>query len=206
MKKLILTATALLFASSTMFMTTAIAGDAAAGKTKSAACGGCHGVDGNSLIAMYPKLAGQNETYMVKQVKDFKANNTRKNAIMLGMVASLSDADAADIGAYFQAQHVTAAAPFDKEKAAAGRKVYNGGDLQEGVPACKSCHGPTGAGLAGIGYPMIGGQYVDYTLAQMKAFRDGSRTNDDKSIMRDIAKHLSEKEIDDLANYIASLK
>ena len=206
MKKLILTATALLFASSTMFMTTAIAGDAAAGKTKSAACGGCHGVDGNSLIPMYPKLAGQNEAYMVKQIKDFKANDTRKNAIMLGMVASLSDADAADIGAYFQAQHVKSSAPFDKEKAAAGRKVYNGGDLQEGVPACKSCHGPAGDGIAGIAYPMVGGQYVDYTLAQLNAFKNGSRTNDDKEIMREIVKQLTDKQIVELANYIASLK
>lgn len=206
MKKLILTAAAILFTGSAMFMTSAIAGDAAAGKAKSAACGGCHGFDGNSPIPMYPKLAGQNEAYTVKQVKDFKANGTRQNAIMLGMVASLSDADAADIGAYFQAQHVTAAAPFDEAKAAAGRALYKGGDLQKGTPACQACHGPAGAGTAGIGYPMLGGQYVDYTLAQLKAFKNGSRSNDDKSMMRDIVKQLSDKQMDELANYIASLK
>jgi len=195
-----------LFVSLMMLSTGAVAGDAAAGKNKSAACGGCHGFDGNSPIPMYPKLAGQNEAYTVKQLKDFKANDTRQNAIMLGMVAALSEEDMADIGAYFQAQQVAAAAPFDEAKAAAGRELYKGGDLQEGIPACQSCHGPTGAGIAGIGYPQVGGQYVDYTLAQLKAFKSGARSNDDKRMMRDIVAQLSEQQLEQVANYIASLK
>lgn len=206
MKKLILTVAALLLAGSSMFMATAIAGDAAAGKAKSAACGGCHGFDGNSPVATYPKLAGQNEAYITKQVKDYKMNTTRQNAIMMGMVAALSDADAADIGAYFQAQHVTAAPSFDEAKAAAGRALYKGGDLQKGIPACQACHGPAGAGIAGIGYPMLGGQYVEYTLAQLKAFKYGSRSNDDKQLMRNIVNQLSDEEMVAVANYIASLK
>lgn len=185
---------------------TAIAGDAAVGKSKSAACGGCHGFDGNSPIAMYPKLAGQNEAYIVNQLKAFKANTTRQNPIMLGMAAGVSDADAADIGAYFQAQTVKAAATFDESQMAAGRELYKGGNLQTGVPACQACHGPTGAGTAGIGYPQLGGQYVDYTLAQLKAFKNGSRSNDDKALMRSIVAKLSEKDMIAVANYIASLK
>jgi len=207
MKKLILAAITLVFASSGMFMTgAAIAGDAAAGKAKSAACGGCHGFDGNSPIPTYPKLAGQNEAYIVKQVKDFKANSDRQNPIMFGMVAALSDADAADIGAYFQAQSLKEAAAFDAEKAAAGREMYKGGDLQKGIPACQACHGPTGAGTAGIGFPQLGGQYVDYTLAQLKAFKDGSRKNDDKMLMRSIVEKMSDADMTAVANYIASLK
>jgi cytochrome c553 len=184
----------------------AIAGDAAAGKSKSAACGGCHGFDGNSPIPTYPKLAGQNEAYIVKQVKDFKANSDRQNPIMFGMVAALSAEDAADIGAYFQAQSLKEAAAFDADKAAAGRALYKGGDLQKGIPACQACHGPKGAGTAGIGYPQIGGQYVEYTLAQLNAFKNGSRKNDDKMLMRSIVEKLSDKELVAVANYIASLK
>jgi len=184
----------------------ALAGDPVAGKTKSAACGGCHGFDGNSPIAMYPKLAGQNEAYITKQIHDFKANTTRKNEIMMGMTAALSDEDAADIGAYFQAQSVSASAPFDESKVAAGREIYKGGNLQTGVPACQACHGPTGAGTAGIGFPMLGGQYVEYTLAQLKAFKDGSRTNDDKELMRSIVSKMSDEDMTAVANYIASLK
>lgn len=203
MKKLILAAVASL---SMFTAVTAIGGDAVAGKTKAAACGGCHGMDGNSLIAMYPKLAGQNEAYIVKQVKDFKANTDRQNPIMLGMVAALTDKDAADIGAYFQSQSIKDAAPFDADKIAAGREMYKGGDLQRGIPACQSCHGPAGAGTAGIGFPHVGGQYVDYTVAQLKAFKDGSRKNDAKMLMRSIVEKMSEADMVAVANYIASLK
>ena len=202
MKKLILVGLMFLYAVSGA----ALAGDAAAGKAKSAACGGCHGFDGNSPIPTYPKLAGQNEAYIVKQVKDFKANTDRQNPIMFGMVAALSDEDAADIGAYFQAQSVKEAATFDKTTAAAGRELYKGGNLQTGIPACQACHGPTGGGTAGIGYPQLGGQYVDYTLAQLKAFKDGSRKNDDKSLMRSIVEKMSDEDMAAVANYIASLK
>ena len=185
---------------------TALAGDAVAGKGKSAACGGCHGFDGNSPIPTYPKLAGQNEAYIVKQVKDFKANTARQNPIMFGMVAALSDQDAADIGAYFQAQSVKDAAAFDESKIAAGRELYKGGNMQTGIPACQACHGPAGGGTAGIGYPQLGGQYVDYTLAQLQAFKNGSRTNDDKSLMRSIVVKMSDEDMAAVANYIASLK
>jgi len=203
MKKLILAAVA----SVSMFTAvTAIAGDAAAGKTKAAACGGCHGMDGNSLVAMYPKLAGQNEAYITKQVKDFKANTDRQNPIMFGMVAALTDEDAADIGAYFQSQSTKDVAPFDADKLAAGRAMYKGGDLQKGIPACQACHGPTGAGTAGIGFPHVGGQYVDYTVAQLKAFKDGSRKNDAKKLMRSIVEKMSEADMIAVANYMASLK
>ena len=195
-----------LLASLMLLSTGAIAGDAAAGKNKSAACGGCHGFDGNSPISMYPKLAGQNEAYIVKQLKAFKANDTRQNAIMMGMAAGVSDEDAADIGAYFQSQRVAAAATFDEAKAAAGKELYKGGDLQKGIPACQSCHGPTGAGMAGIAYPALGGQYVEYTLAQLKAFKSGARSNDDKSLMRNIVAQLSEEQLEAVANYVASLK
>lgn len=207
MKKLILASIALVFVGSSMLMAgAAVAGDAAAGKAKSAACGGCHGFDGNSPVATYPKLAGQNEAYITKQVKDFKANSDRQNPIMFGMVAALSDADAADIGAYFQSQSIKEAAAFDADKIAEGREMYKGGDLQKGIPACQACHDPTGAGTAGIGFPQLGGQYVEYTLAQLKAFKDGSRKNDAKKLMRSIVEKMSEKDMVAVANYIASLK
>ena len=202
MKKLILASITMLF----FLSGAAIAGDAAAGKAKSAACGGCHGFDGNSSIPAYPKLAGQNEAYIVNQINAFKANTDRQNAIMMGMAAGLSDEDAADIGAYFQAQSLKDAAPFDADKAAAGRELYKGGDMQKGIPACQACHGPAGAGTAGIGYPQLGGQYTDYTLAQLKAFKAGTRKNDDKMLMRSIVEKLSDDEMEAVSNYIASLK
>lgn len=181
-------------------------GDAEAGKTKAAACGGCHGMDGNSMVPTFPKLAGQNETYIVNQLKAFKTSQGRSNEIMLGMAAALSEQDMKDIGAYYYTQKVTSAAPFDESKLAMGREIYKGGNLQTGVPACQACHGPYGAGNPGTGYAQVGGQYADYTKAQLMAFKKGERTTDDKAMMRDIAKMMSDEEIDAVSQYIASLK
>ena len=182
------------------------AGDAEAGKTKAAVCGGCHGMDGNSLVPTFPKLAGQGEAYIVKQVADFKANTTKQDAVMIGMVAALSDQDSADIAAYYQSQKLASAATFDESKITIGREIYKGGNLQTGVPACQGCHGPTGAGNAPAGYPQIGGQYAGYTLKQLKAFKDGTRSNDKNELMRQILAKMTDAEIDAVTQYIASLK
>ena len=182
------------------------AGDKVAGQTKAAACGGCHGMDGNSMVPTFPKLAGQGERYIVKQVADFKANTTRQDAMMIGMVAALSDQDAADIGAYYQSQTLASAATFDESKIALGREIYKGGNLQTGVPACQGCHGPTGAGNAPAGYPQIGGQYDTYTLKQLNAFKDGTRSNDTNKVMRQVLAKMTTAEIEAVTHYIASLK
>jgi len=182
------------------------AGDAAAGKMKAAACGGCHGMDGNSMVPTFPKLAGQGERYIVKQISDFKANTTRQDPIMMGMVAALTDQDSADIGAYYQSQKLASAATFDESKIALGREIYKGGNLQTGVPACQGCHGPTGAGNAPAGYPQVGGQYGTYTLKQLKAFKDGTRSNDKNELMRLILAKMTDAEIEAVTHYIASLK
>jgi len=208
MKKQILNCSVLL----SLFLTVLItgnahaAGDAAAGKTKSATCGGCHGMDGNSLVPTFPKLAGQGERYIVKQIADYKANTTRQDAMMIGMVAALTDQDAADLGAYYQSQQLASAAPFDESKIALGREIYKGGNLQKGIPACQGCHGPAGAGNAPAGYPQIGGQYVDYTLKQLKAFKAGTRSNDKNELMRQLLVKMTDAEIEAVTQYIASLK
>lgn len=202
MNKTILYSIALSFT----LISAAQAGDAEAGKTKALACGGCHGMDGNSMVEAFPKLAGQNEAYIVHQLQAFKTSTGRSNPLMLGMSAALSDVDMADIGAYFQGQRTSTEASNDASLLAAGREIYNGGDLTKNIPACKACHGPTGGGVAGAGYPQLGGQYVSYTLAQLQAFKNGSRTTDDKALMRDIVAKLSDAELEAVANYIASLK
>jgi cytochrome c553 len=203
MKKIILASLALMFASSAIVHA---AGDAEAGKTKAAACGGCHGMDGNSAVPTFPKLASQGEKYIVKQLQDFKANANRKNELMLGMAAALSEEDMADIGAFYAVQKLAGSAPHDESKLEQGRQIYKGGDLTKGRPACQSCHGPKGGGIAGSGYPQLGGQFVDYTLAQLKAFRDGTRMNDDKMLMRSIVKDMTDEELEAVSNYIASLQ
>ena len=183
------------------------AGDAAAGKDKSAACAGCHGETGNSPVFTFPNLAGQGEKYIAKQIADFKANTARKDETMAGMAMMLAtEQDALDVGAYYASQKLASTATADESKLAKGREIYKGGNLQTGVPACQGCHGPTGAGNPGAGYPQLTGQFVEYTMKQLRAFRDGSRSNDDREVMRAALTRMSDAELEAVANYIASLK
>ena len=183
------------------------AGDAAAGAEKAAACGGCHGMDGNSMVPTFPNLAGQGEQYIAKQIADFKAMTARKDDTMVGMAMMLvTEQDALDVGAYYAAQKLNSTAPVDDSKLALGREIFKGGNLQTGVPACQGCHGPTGAGNSAAGYPQLSGQFTDYTMKQLRAFKDGSRSNDDRAMMRDALSRLTDAELEAVAHYIASLK
>ncbi|MHB8255975.1 MAG: c-type cytochrome [Acidiferrobacterales bacterium] len=178
-------------------------GNAAAGKTKSVACQACHGTDGNSVNPAYPKLAGQSAGYLVKQLTDFK-DGKRTNPIMSGMAASLSPQDREDIAAYFSSQKpapgVTKANP---ETLKLGQRLFRGGNRKFGISACMSCHGPAGAGIPPR-FPRLAGQHAAYVEAQLLAFKNGQRTNDDH-IMQSIAFRMSVAQIDAVAQYIQGL-
>jgi len=188
-------------------------GDAAAGQAKTAMCAGCHGVDGNSPLANFPKLAGQGEKYLTKQLNDIKSG-ARAVPEMTGMLNAFSDQDLADIAAYFESKTIQMAGAKE-ENLDRGERVYRGGNIETGVPACTGCHSPAGNGNGPAGYPALGGQFAQYTAKQLRAFRTGAddpqnpaaRTNDgDASIMRGVAAHMSDVEIDAVANFIAGLK
>ena len=180
------------------------AGDAAAGQTKVAVCAGCHGADGNSVAPNFPKLAGQGERYLLKQLNDIKSGN-RQVVEMTGILTNVSDEDMADIAAYFSSQSMSVGAT-DPAKLAAGQALYRGGKLNEGMPACIGCHSPNGAGNAAAGFPRLGGQHAQYVAKQLTDFREGNRTNDgDTMPMRAIAAKLSNKDIDALSSYIQGL-
>jgi cytochrome c553 len=185
-------------------------GNAEEGQKKSVACGACHGADGNSVIDMNPKLAGQYAGYIVKQLKEFKlASQTdgkqgRNNAIMNGMAAALSEEDMLDIAAYFSSQKASPGeAPEDV--VAAGQKLYRGGDTERGVTACIACHGPHGDGTSLSGFPDISGQHAAYLKTQLESFRSGVRNNSHNGMMGDIAKRLSDDDIEILSKYIEGL-
>ena len=180
------------------------AGNAAAGKAKAASCAGCHGVDGNSSNPAWPKIAGQHAGYIAKQLADFKAGKTRNDPLMAGQVASLSSQDMADLGAYFSAKKGSQGGA-DKKLAAAGEKLYRGGNKKKGVAACIACHGPTGAGNPAANFPKLNGQHAAYVEKAMKDFRSGKRTNDANKMMQNIAEKMSDKEIKAVASYISGL-
>ena len=180
------------------------AGNAAAGQTKSAACAACHGADGNSVInPVWPSLAGQHESYIVKQLGELKGG-ARKDPTMAPMAAPLSEQDMADLAAYFSSQ-ARKPAVADADKVALGKQIYHGGNPTTGVPACMACHGPKGVGNAAANFPSLSHQNAAYTAKQLKAFRDGSRANDLNGMMRDTAKFMSDAEIDAVSAYIQGL-
>lgn len=184
--------------------TSAMAGDAAKGEGKVALCAGCHMPDGNSVVDMFPKLAGQHEQYIVKQLSDFKSGK-RTNDTMAPMAMAVADEDMADIGAFY-AKQAASAGIADESKLALGKAIYRGGNINTGVPACMGCHGPTGRGNPTAKYPSLGGQHATYTLSQLNAFRDGVRSNDPNSMMRNVVTRMTPAEMEAVANYIATLQ
>ena len=180
------------------------AGDAKAGQTKSAMCGACHGADGNSAAPNFPKLAGQGERYLLKQMNDIKSGN-RNVLEMTGLLTNMSEQDMADIAAYFASQNMGVGAA-DPALVKAGEALYRGGKLAEGMPACTGCHSPNGAGNDAAGFPQLGGQHAQYVAKQLTDFREGNRTNDgDSMMMRSVAAKLSNKDIQAISSYIQGL-
>ena len=193
------------------------AGDAEAGQGKVAVCGACHGADGNSPAPNFPKLAGQGERYLLKQLHDIKSGD-RPVVEMTGMLDNLSDQDMADLAAYFSDKKMSGGAA-NAELAKKGERLFRGGNKQVGLAPCAGCHGPAGEGNQYAAYPRLAGQYADYTKAQLIAFRAAGRDDNtdvkrihdkDKPLelgpMQMIAAKLSDKDIDALASYIQGLR
>jgi cytochrome c553 len=184
--------------------------DAAKGETiAKQVCAACHSPDGNSAIPANPKLAGQFQEYLHKQLANFKPQGGKKaerdNAIMAGMVANLSADDMRNVAAYFAAQKLRPATASSKELAADGQKLWRGGNAASGVPACAGCHGPDGAGIPSQ-FPRLAGQFAEYTESQLKLFRAGGRANDANGMMRGVAAKMSDHEIKAVAEYAAGLR
>lgn len=172
-------------------------------------CVACHAADGNSSVPANPKLAGQFQEYLNKQLANFKAQGGKKaereNPVMAGMVANLSADDMRNVAAYFAAQKLRPATASSKELAAHGQKLWRGGNASSGVPACAGCHGPAGAGIP-IQYPRLAGQFAEYLEAQLKLFRAGTRANDANGMMRGVAANMTDQEIKAVAEYAAGLR
>ena len=184
------------------------AGDADAGKNLVAACAACHGQDGaTGLDGTYPNLAGQNEAYLARQLQMIQSGE-RPILLMTGQLTGKSEQDLADIAAYYASlPGKTGQAAGDDEQVAVAQRIYRGGIADKGVAACSACHSPGGDGNAQAGFPRLGGQPAEYTVAQLKAYRERERNTDELygGMMRDIAHSLTDTEIKALADFIQGL-
>lgn len=173
-----------------------------AGRAKAATCTACHGADGNSPVAIYPKLAGQSADYLIKQLQEFKAG-TRKDPVMGPMAAALSEQDMLEIASYFATQKIAVA---DLAGSDIGKKLYFGGNVKRKITACVACHGVNGKGMNKAGFPTIAGQNEAYLKTQLMKFKKGERNNDYNTMMQSVAAKLSDSDMDELAKYMASIK
>ena len=176
------------------------AGDPVAGKEKSAKCQTCHGVDGNSETAIYPKLAGQHAAYIRKQINDFKSG-ARVDPVMSPMAALVaSDQDLLDIAAYFASQNKMKGASLVDN--AAGKARFLGF-----VTGCHSCHVLNGEGSRPFNgeIPVINGQHRDYLIKQLKSYKSRVRSTESNPAMSLITRYMTDKNIEDVASYVSGL-
>lgn len=181
-------------------------GDAERGKQLSVTCAACHGADGNSVNPEWPSLAGQHTDYLVNALTDYR-EGVRQNVLMSSQAMNLDDQQIADLAAFYSAQ-TASKRTADPALVDQGSRLYRGGDLERGISACSACHGQTGRGIPGAGYPKLAGQHAKYTANQLLAYRAGERTSDadQGQIMRNIADRMEDADIEAVAAYIQGLQ
>ncbi|RZZ81696.1 MULTISPECIES: c-type cytochrome [Pseudoxanthomonas] len=195
-------------------------GDAKAGQSKAGTCAACHGADGNPAAPIYPRLAGQSERYIAQQLALFATGQRTSGmaAVMIPFAQSLSPQDMRDVGAYFATQKAGAGVADDTPITEGpykglkfyqvGEQLFRGGDAARGIPACMACHGPSGAGNPGPPYPHVGGQPQDYVVRRLQEYQAGTTAYKDPAhfqIMAQVAKPLTDQEIQSLGSYIQGL-
>jgi cytochrome c553 len=226
-KKLLTVATSFALSCATSFVQAENQVNIAQGKAKSVSCTGCHGENGNSQMPNFPKLAGQHETYLVKQLRAFK-DGSRISPMMSPLVASLDEASIADIAGYYASNKVSAnnaaelEASLDNEdddetqvtdkkaelakRLATGGDLYRNGDLQRAVSACIACHGSSAEGNKPAGFPALHSQHAQYLIQTLTDFKNGKRSKNSENIMNMIAKKMTDEEIKAVATYISTMK
>ena len=175
-------------------------------KAAAAACNGCHAPKGEGMAASSsPRLAGEPAYYMTSQLKDY-ASGVRENAVMGPIAKALTDAEKETVSAYFASLPVPPLKPAKKATKAElkrGETLATTGDMKLFLQACNNCHGPGSRGVAPT-MPGLAAQHPGYLAQQIAAWKTGTRKNSPEQ-MAEIAKKLSDKDIQALAAYFESI-
>ncbi|MCL1961855.1 MAG: cytochrome c4 [Desulfovibrionaceae bacterium] len=190
-----------------LFAAAPVAWSAEAQEIATTVCAACHGEGGNSVVPMFPKLAGQDAAYLEKQLREF-FDNKRKNDVMAPILQNISKDDAKPLAVWYAAQKPAAGAIAEPGLVEAGKKLYDDGNTDSGVPACLGCHQENARGGGGgtLRYPRLAGQHQEYTILQLNNFKTGERANDKGKLMRVVAERMTEQEIKAVAEYLAGLQ
>lgn len=200
---------------------------ASAGKTKAASCAGCHGEDGNSVMPGFPKLAGQHQTYLVKQLQAFKSG-ARIAPMMAPLAAGLDDQAIQEIATYYAGNKISAnpapvlpandddddaPAKTEEQKKAEladlitqGSDLYRNGNLSREVSACVACHGPYAEGNKPASFPSLHSQHAEYLIKTLTDFKTGARSNNRENMMHMIATKMTDEDIKAVSYYISTMK
>jgi cytochrome c553 len=181
--------------------------DAKAGGTKAAMCIGCHGIVGYQAtfpeVHKVPMIAGQNGKFIVASLTEYKKGE-RKHPTMRAIASSLSDADMADLGAYYEQLGKSSVVPVADTLA-----VQASGDVATLLTkgACASCHGANFSKPIDGAYPKLAGQHADYLYVALKAYQTTGNPHIGRSnaIMQGQVKQFNHKELKLLAQYLSSL-
>ncbi|MDD2761304.1 MAG: c-type cytochrome [Methylomonas sp.] len=201
-------------------------GKTGVGKEKAASCAGCHGEDGNSTMPGFPKLAGQHQGYLLKQLKAFKSGE--RNAPMMAPLAmGLDEKSMEEIAEYYSVQKISKnpapALPVDEDDDAPekteeqkqtqlknlieqGGDLYRNGNISREVSACVACHGPYAEGNKPASYPALHSQHADYLIKTLSDFKSGQRSNNRENMMHMIATKMTDEDIKAVSYYISTLK
>ena len=174
--------------------------DQAASKVAIQVCSNCHGAGGHSTSPVFPRLAGQQELYLVAQMKAFRSKtrgDPEAHNYMWGMATLLDDPMIAALAKYFSAQPPSPGTLGDPVLVEKGRLLYQNGDPEAGVVACAGCHGPNAAGVAI--FPRLAGQHAEYIVRQLEVIQRQLRAS---PIMHGVIKDLSPSQMRAVAQYL----
>ena len=172
-------------------------GDPAKGKAIFTPCEDCHRKDASGRAnGVFPRLACQYASVLMKQISDIRGGR-RNNPSMVGLAASLSLADIADVAAYLQSLPVS-----ERTGKGPGAAVTRGRQLYE--RDCAVCHGGKGEGDAAKFYPMVAAQHYRYLLREVTSIRDGDRGNSDPAMVQ-MVRNYDAVDIEAVADFISQL-
>jgi cytochrome c553 len=176
---------------------------------EAAICSSCHGATGLGMANVAPMIAGLDKAYFMEQITRFKTGK-RTNPTMVAMAMTIPNDKSSEVLAHYYSKLPTPSLSKIEQRGdnviikSPARKLVYQGDWTRNIPACSTCHGPSGLGIAH--FPRLAGQHADYIKNQLTAWQNGTRHPDSDKIMSTIANKLTATEIDQLALYFSTVK
>ena len=168
-------------------------------------CSNCHGLDGNSISPNFPKLAEQQQEYIIAQLNQFR-NHRREDPpgfiYMWGISRSLTDDQIKGLAAHFAAQKSVSPGRGNAKLIEEGKHIFDSGLPAQNVPPCSTCHGDRGQGNGQ--FPRVADQHADYAIKQLTVFQQ-TEQRPDGAAMKVVTHLLSRQNMEAVAAYLQEM-